>query len=48
MGGDGNGSNDTVAQLLEEALELTDCPKAKYHIREALQRLHLDELDEEK
>lgn len=48
MGREGDGSNDDVAQLLEDALDLTDCPQAKYHIREALQRLHLGELGDER
>jgi hypothetical protein len=38
-------ANECARPFLEEALALTDCPKASYHIREALQMLELDELE---
>ncbi len=32
-----------VEEQLQEALDAAECPEVRYHIRESMQLLHLDE-----
>ena len=36
-------STSRVEEQLEEALDAAECPEVRYHIREAMQLLHLDD-----
>ena len=36
-------SNDIVEAELREALDAAECPEVRYHIRESMQLLHLDD-----
>ncbi|GAB7012059.1 hypothetical protein [Halolamina salina] len=36
-------ANTVVAEQLQEALDAAECPEVRYHIRESMQLLHLDD-----
>ncbi|WP_435119041.1 hypothetical protein [Halolamina sp. C58] len=35
--------NTMVEEQLKEALDAAECPEVRYHIRESMQLLHLDD-----
>lgn len=39
-------TNAAVEEQLREALDAADSPEARYHIRESMQLLHLDDEEE--
>ena len=38
-------ANTAVEEQLREALDAAECPEVRYHIRESMQLLHLDETE---